>query len=139
VLNVATVRGGVGQQGVRDFYSSEFVGKMPRDTELTPISRTVGEDRVIDEMVLTFTHDREIEFMLPGVGPTGRRVELPHVVVMGFEDGKIAYEHIYWDQASLLVQVGLLDPSLLPASGAEQAHALLDAKARERLMNEVVG
>ena len=53
-------------------------------------------------------------------------VELPHVVIMNFRDGKIAYEHIYWDQASLLVQVGLLDPALLPVSGAEQAKRLLD-------------
>jgi hypothetical protein len=64
---------------------------------------------------------------LPGVAPTGRKVVLPHVVVMGFDEaGRVAYEHIYWDQATLLVQVGLLDPPLLPLAGAEQAKRLLD-------------
>jgi carboxymethylenebutenolidase len=125
VWNVPTAVGGIGREGVRRFYSEPFIGKMPDDTRVVPISRTVGHDQVVDELLLTFTHDREVEFMLPGVAPTGRRVELPHVVVMKFEDGKIAHEHIYWDQASLLVQVGLLDPQKVPAKGVEQARALL--------------
>jgi len=92
-----------------------------------PLSRTVGDDRVVDELIVSFTHDREMAVYLPGVPPTGRKVVLPHVVVMGFdEEGRVAYEHIYWDQATLLVQVGLLDPALVPASGAEQARRLLD-------------
>lgn len=90
------------------------------------ILRTVGKDQVVDELVLSFTHDREIDFILPGVLPTGRCIELPHVVIMNFRDGKIAHEHIYWDQASLLVQVGLLDPKLLPVTGQEQAKRLLE-------------
>jgi len=66
---------------------------------------------------------------LPGVAPTGRKVVLPNVVVMGFDnEGRVAYEHIYWDQASLLVQVGLLDPRSLPVSGAEQATRLVNPK-----------
>jgi len=125
VWNVPTAVGGVGAQGVRRFYSEKFIGKMPADTGVIPISRTVGDDQVVDELLVTFTHDCEIESMLPGVAPTGRRVELPRVVVMKFEGGKIAHEHIYWDQASLLVQVGLLDPAQVPAVGVEQAHALL--------------
>ena len=90
-----------------------------------PIARTESADRVIDEFVLEFTHDREVPFMLPGVAPTGRRVRIPTVVVMGFENGKVAYEHIYWDQASVLVQIGLLDRASLPVSGSEQADRLL--------------
>jgi len=91
------------------------------------VSRTIGQNRVVDELVVTFTHDREMRVFLPGVAPTGRKVVLAHVVVMGFDDaGRVAYEHIYWDQASLLVQVGLLDPTLLPVAGAEQAKRLLD-------------
>jgi carboxymethylenebutenolidase len=85
----------------------------------------VSGDRVIDEFVLEFTHDLEVPFMLPNVAPTGRKVRIPTVVVMGFQDGKVAYEHIYWDQASVLAQVGLLDPSDLPVAGAEQAERLL--------------
>jgi carboxymethylenebutenolidase len=125
VWNVPTAVGGVGKEGVWGFYKDKFVGKMPADTEVIPISRTVSGDQVVDELLLTFTHDREIEYMLPGIAPTGRRVELPHVVVMKFEGDKIAHEHIYWDQASLLVQVGLLDPALLPAVGIEQSRELL--------------
>jgi carboxymethylenebutenolidase len=125
VWNVPTAVGGVGWEGVQRFYTEKFVGKMPQDTQVIPISRTVGEEQVVDELLLAFTHDCEIEYMLPGVPPTGRHVQLPHVVVMKFDGGKIAHEHIYWDQASLLVQVGLLDPSRLPAVGAQQADELL--------------
>jgi carboxymethylenebutenolidase len=103
----------------------EFVGQTPADAVLVPIARTVSADRVIDEFVLEFTHDREVPFMLPGVAPTGRKVRIPTVVVMGFENGKVAYEHIYWDQASVLVQIGLLDRASLPVSGSEQADRLL--------------
>jgi carboxymethylenebutenolidase len=94
--------------------------------QVTQISRTVGQGRVIDELIASFTHDVEMPALLPGVAPTGRKVTLPHVVVMGIVDGKVAYEHIYWDQASLLVQVGLLDPAKLPVVGAEQAEKLRD-------------
>ena len=90
------------------------------------MSRTVGQGRVIDELVVSFTHDVEMPALLPGIAPTGRKVVLPHVVLMGIVDGKVAYEHIYWDQASLLAQVGLLDSAALPMVGAEQAAKLRD-------------
>ena len=86
----------------------------------------MDEAHVVDEIIVSFTHDCEMPAILPGVPPTGRKVVLPHVAVVGFKDGKIAYEHIYWDQASLLVQIGLLDKSKLPVTGAEQAARLLD-------------
>ena len=88
------------------------------------MSRTVGTDQVVDELLISFTHDVPLEFLLPRVRPTGKQVELPFVVVMRFEDGKIAHEHIYWDQGSLLVQVGLIDPRVLPVIGADQGSAL---------------
>ena len=83
-----------------------------------PISRTVGADRVVDEMLFCFTHDIEIDWMLPGVAPTGRYVEIPLVAIVRFRGDKLYNEHIYWDQASVLVQIGLLDPTLCrsPAS-----------------------
>ncbi len=124
VHNVPTLTGGAGNAGVRRFYADLFVGKMPADTKVIPISRTVGEAQVVDELILSFTHDVPLEYMLPGIPPTGKYVELPHVVVMKFEGDKIAHEHIYWDQASVLVQVGLLDPEELPVVGAEQAMKL---------------
>jgi carboxymethylenebutenolidase len=126
VWHVAPMTGGAGFEGVKRFYSEQFIGRFPDDVRLTQISRTVGDDRVIDELIVSFTHDVEIPAMLPGVPPTGRPVELPLVVVMGFQDGKVAHEHIYWDQGSLLVQVGLLESTRLPVFGSEQA-----AKLRE--------
>jgi carboxymethylenebutenolidase len=126
LLHVPTLTGGAGGTEVRQFYEQYFVGKWPSDTKVSQISRTVGTDQVVDELLLKFTHDVPLAFMLPGVPPTGQYVELAVVVVMKFESGKIAYEHIYWDQASLLVQIGLLDPKTLPVVGAEQARTLLN-------------
>jgi carboxymethylenebutenolidase len=126
VTHVPVLTGGYGRDEVRHFYTNWFVGRWPADTEVTPVSRTVGQGRVIDELIVSFTHDREMPAMLPGVAPTGRKVTLAHVVVMGIVDGKVAYEHIYWDQASLLVQVGLIDPAKLPVVGADQARKLRD-------------
>ena len=126
VHHVPMMTGGVGYDAVYNFYKNHFIGKMPDDTKVVRISRTIDKDQVVDELMVSFTHDREIDFMLPRVPPTGRYVELPHVVVMKFKDGKISHEHIYWDQASVLVQIGLLDPKLLPMTGQEQAKRLLE-------------
>jgi len=126
VHHVPTITGGNGTDGVRDFYGHHFIGQWPDDTETRQISRTVGENQVVDELLMTFTHDRELEIMLPGIRPTGRRIEIPVVVVVGFEDGKVHHEHIYWDQATVLVQAGLLDPDDLPVVGSAQAEALVD-------------
>jgi carboxymethylenebutenolidase len=122
---VPNLTGGFGAQGVRRFYSEHFINQIPKDAKVTPISRTIGKDRVVDEFVLSFTHDTQWDYLLPGIPPTGKRVELPHVLVMKFENGKVAHEHVWWDQASLLVQVGLLDPARLPVAGVEQARKLL--------------
>jgi carboxymethylenebutenolidase len=126
VTHVPVLTGGYGRDEVRHFYTNWFVGRWPADTEVTPVSRTVGQGRVIDELIVSFTHDVEMPAILPGVAPTGRKVTLAHVVVMGIVDGKVTYEHIYWDQASLLVQVGLIDPAKLPVIGADQARKLRD-------------
>jgi carboxymethylenebutenolidase len=126
VTHVPTMTGGHGTAAVRRFYATWFIGHWPEDTEIEPVSRTIGEDRVVDELIISFTHDRPMPALLPGVRPTGRKVVIPFVVVVGFEGGKVAYERIYWDQASLLVQLGLLDPAALPVTGAEQAARLLD-------------
>jgi carboxymethylenebutenolidase len=129
VWHVPPLTGGSGGDAVRQFYSSKFIGQTPADAVLHPIARTVSVNRVIDEFVLEFTHDIEVPWMLPGVAATGRRVRIPTVVVMGFDGDKVAYEHIYWDQASVLVQIGLLDAALLPVSGSEQADRLLELAA----------
>jgi carboxymethylenebutenolidase len=122
---VPIMTGGSSAQSVRFFYSEHFINQIPKDAKVTPISRTIGKDQVVDEFILSFTHDTQWDYLLPGIPPTGKAVELAHVVVMKFENGKVAHEHIWWDQASLLVQVGLLDPTNLPVAGIEQARALL--------------
>jgi carboxymethylenebutenolidase len=123
--HVQVLTGGIGREEVRRFYEQIFIGHWPADTTMERISRTVGTGQVVDELVMSFTHDITMSHMLPGVPPTGKRVRLAVCVVAGFRDGKLTHEHIYWDQASLLVQAGLLDPAGLPVAGAEQAEKLL--------------
>lgn len=127
-LNHVPVRaGGHGYNDVRAFYEQHLVHCFfGEDSEFELLSRTENDVRVVDEMIISFTHDRQMDFFLPGVPPTGRRVQLPVIVIVGVAEGKVDYEHIYWDQASLLVQIGLLDPTGLPVTGAEQAEQLRD-------------
>jgi len=126
VNHIPTMTGGVGHSQLKRFYKYHFIGGNPADTELAPISRTVGADQIVDEMLFKFTHTSEVDWILPGVKPTGRRVEIPLVAIVRFVDGKIAHEHIYWDQASVLVQVGLLEPAGLPVAGVEIARKVVD-------------
>ena len=136
VHHVPTITGGNGTASVRAFYGGHFIGQWPDDTQTQQVSRTAGETQVVDELLITFTHDRVLDIMLPGIAPTGRRIAVPVVVVVGFEDGKVSHEHIYWDQATVLVQAGLLDSSALPVVGSEQAEALID---QGRPKNELFG
>jgi carboxymethylenebutenolidase len=126
VNNVPTMTGGVGHDQVRRFYKYHFIGVNPPDMELELISRTVSAEQIVDEMLVSFTHTREMDWLLPGVEPTGRRVQIPAVAVIRFEGDKIAHEHIYWDQASVLVQIGLLDPEGLPVAGVQAARKAVD-------------
>jgi carboxymethylenebutenolidase len=126
VNHIPVLTGGVGRDELREFYSKRFIPQMPPDTEMTPVSRTIGEDQLVDEMVFKFTHSIRMDWMLPGIAPTGKRVEVPLVAIVRFRDGKLAHEHIYWDQASVLVQIGLLDASKLPVAGVESARKVLD-------------
>jgi carboxymethylenebutenolidase len=126
VNHVPVLTGGVGYEQLREFYSRHFIPKMPPDTEIVPVSRTIGTERLVDEMIFRFTHTVEMDWMLPGIAPTGKRVESALVVIVHFREGKLAHEHIYWDQASVLVQLGLLDSSSLPIAGSETARKLLD-------------
>jgi len=126
VNHVPTMTGGTGHDETLRFYKHHFIPTSPQDARLVPISRTTGADRIVDEMLFCFTHDNEIDWMLPGVKPTGRKVEIPLVAVVRFRGDKIYSEHIYWDQASVLVQVGLLDPALYPTAGIETARKAFD-------------
>jgi carboxymethylenebutenolidase len=128
VNHVPVMTGGSGKQELRQFYSAHFIPKMPPDLEMTPVSRTIGSDQLVEEMVLKFTHSIEIDWMLPGVAPTGRPVAVALVVVVRFRDGKLAHEHIYWDQASVLAQLGLIDPEGLPVAGIDSARKVLEPR-----------
>jgi carboxymethylenebutenolidase len=87
--------GGVGYDKLRDFYANHFIGANPHDLELAPVSRTVGESSVVDEFILRFTHTTHIDWMLPGIEPTGRRVEIPMLAAVQFQGDKLVHEHIY--------------------------------------------
>jgi carboxymethylenebutenolidase len=128
VNNIPVMTGGVGKPALREFYSKYFIPHMPPDMELIPISRTIGTDQLVDEMMAKFTHTIRMDWMLPGIAPTGKRVEVAVVAIVQFRDGKLAHEHIYWDQASVLVQLGLLDPATLPVVGVDSARKALDPK-----------
>jgi carboxymethylenebutenolidase len=131
--HVPTLAGGVGREGVRVFYRDHLVGKFfPPDVKMTTVSTTVGLDQVVEELVISFTHTTPIDWLLPGVAPTGKFVEMAVVVIVGFKQGKISHEHIYWDQASVLVQAGLLDAEGLPVSGGESARKVLNPKLLPR-------
>jgi carboxymethylenebutenolidase len=126
VNSIPVMTGGAGQEGVRDFYRRYFVPANPSDTASQPVARTVGATRIVDELIHSFTHDIEMPWILPGVAPTGKKVEVALVAVVEFEGDKIAGERIYWDQASVLAQVGLLDANALPITGAEASRKVLE-------------
>jgi len=140
VNHVPVLTGGIGHDQLRKFYSQRFIPQMPPDTSMTPVSRTIGVERVVDEMVFEFTHTIKMDWMLPGLTPTGKHVKVPLVVIVHFRDGKLAHEHIYWDQASVLVQLGLLDDGMLPVAGVESAEKVLDPRLpANRLMERADG
>lgn len=126
VNHIPTMTGGVGSEQLSRFYQHHFVHGNPPDMKLIPLSRTVGALQIVDEFIMCFTHTTEIDWMLPNVAPTGKYVEIPMLGVVRFRGDKLYHEHIYWDQASLLVQVGLLDPTGLPVAGVITAQKLLD-------------
>jgi carboxymethylenebutenolidase len=126
VNHIPTRTGGVGHDLLKRFYKYHFIPTQPDNRQNTLISETVGADTVVLEILVRFTHDKKMDHMIPGVEPTGKRVELPVVVVASFRGDKLYNEHIYWDQASLLTQIGALEQGDLPISGAVAAHKLED-------------
>jgi carboxymethylenebutenolidase len=126
VHEVPVMIGGNDKREVCEFYAKYFLPQIPPDIEIVPLSRTIGQGRLVDEIILRFTHTISMDWMLPGVPPTGKRVEVALVVVVQFDGNKMVHEHLYWDQASVLVQVGLLEAVDLPVVGPDGARALLD-------------
>ena len=126
INQVPVMIGGDGREEVYEFYTKYFLNQIPPDAEMVPVSRTIGQGRLVNEMIFRFTHSILMDWMLPGIPPTGKRVEIAMVVVVQFDGDKMAHEHLYWDQASVLVQLGLLQPGGLPVVGAEGARSVLD-------------
>ena len=111
VDHVPVHTGGLGKDALRVFYRDIFIPSWPDDLVLTPVNRVVGDGQLVDELRMRFTHDRPMEWFLPGVPPTYKTVDIDIIVVVQFRGDKIACERIYWDQATVLRQVGLLDAS----------------------------
>lgn len=128
LIHVPVGTGATGREPLRRFYRDIFIPQMPPDVELQLLTRTVGQNRIVDEFILRFTHTVRMDWFAPGIAPTGRRIEVPHVAVVAFEAAKISSEHIYWDQATVFTQLGLIDPRL-PVLGVHQADRLLDPSA----------
>jgi hypothetical protein len=142
VTILPTLEGGVGRKSLEQFYREFFLPSLVEDFEIRLVSRTIGTDRVVDEMIVSFTHTDDVDWMLPGVPPTDKYVEIPVVSIVAVRGGKLVSEHMYWDQASVLMQIGLLDPNMvpkklkseglkrLPVTGAEAAEQLVEPRQK---------
>jgi carboxymethylenebutenolidase len=130
VFCIPSGSGAAGREGVRDFYAHQFLPGIPPDLDMLPISEVFAEEHVVTECVMKFTHTVRMEWMLPGVPPTGRRAELLLVAIARFENGKIASKHIYWDAAALLFQLRLVDSAAVAAGVRSAAKVLKRAAQR---------
>ena len=137
IVNVPSMIGGEGPDGVRTFYANRLIGQFfPPDVKFETISRTYSPERLVDELIISFTHTTGMDHLLPGVKPTGKYAEVAFVVIVGIENGKVSYEHIHWDQANLLVQIGLINPEGLPLTGAGAAAKLRNPSLPDPFFNE---
>ena|SRR3990167_4921751 len=128
INNIPTMLGGIGYKEVYHFYKHHFIPFIPKQTEITTISRTIDDDRLVDEQIFRFVHDNKVDFMLPNISPTGKTVAVPLIVIVYIENGKVAKEHIYWDQATVLKQIGLIKDEKLPILGKEEAEKMTNHK-----------
>ncbi|CEJ81212.1 hypothetical protein VHEMI01354 [[Torrubiella] hemipterigena] len=139
VNHLPTMTGGRGRANLTAFYRDNFIFCNPPDTVLSPLSRTVGPDRVVDEFIFSCTHTSVIPWLLPGVQPTNVKISVPMLAVVNVRGDRLYHEHIWWDQASVLRQIGILPSHLdhngqqqkLPVSGTEQAQLLIGAAGVE--------
>jgi carboxymethylenebutenolidase len=125
VTIVPTMIGGKGKEELRNFYAKHFLNQLPPDIEVTSVSRTIGATRIVDELVIRFTHTLQMDWVLPGVPPTGKRIEFAMVVVVYTEGDRISAENLYWDSATIMHQAGLLTDPKLPVLGPESARNML--------------
>ncbi|KAF2271870.1 uncharacterized protein EI97DRAFT_496990 [Westerdykella ornata] len=138
-----TMTGGVGAEELKRFYRDFFLPSSPPSLHVRLISRTIGVDKIVDELYIQFKHTCEMPWILPGVPPTNEKVEIVVVSIVGMRAGKIWHERVYWDQASVLFQVGLLDPEeipdsvkkeglhMLPVAGSEAARKIMEVESED--------
>ena len=126
VNHVPTLAGGVGHDMLKRFYKYHFVDQNSRERSSTPVSETIGPDRIVLETVVRFRHDQVLDRYFPGIEPTGKIVEIPTLLLVRFRGDRVCHEHIYWDQASALKQIGALDADGLPVASTEAAAKVLD-------------
>ncbi|KAI9148307.1 LEA domain protein [Paramyrothecium foliicola] len=138
VNHVPTLTGGVGRLKLTDFYRHNFIFNNSADTDLELVSRTIGIDRVIDEFIFKFTHDREIDWLLPGVPPTFLKAQIPFTAVVNIRGDRLYHEHISWDQGTTLRQLGLL-PEYLPFPYPLPADSSLPKNAKVEYRVPVLG
>ncbi|KAF9008825.1 hypothetical protein BDQ17DRAFT_1349009 [Cyathus striatus] len=143
VNHIPTMTGGVGRENLTTFYRDHFIFSNPPDARLQVISRTVGPDRVIDEFIYHITHDRTVDWLLPGVPPTGQKLSIPMMAVVNIRGDRLYNEHIWWDQGTTLRQVGILPEHVpypaesmnttlrLPIAGKECANMLNNESSEE--------
>jgi carboxymethylenebutenolidase len=138
VTIVPTMIGGQGREEMHTFYSKHFLNQLPPDIEIVPLSRTIGASRIVDELVLRFTHSLQMDWVLPGIAATHKRIEFAMVVIVTVEDGKIASENLYWDHATILRQAGLLPDPKLPVLGAESARNMIEPAPLNQLIHRAM-
>jgi hypothetical protein len=138
-----TMTGGIGTDELKRFYKDYFLPSSPPSFHMRLLSRTIGVDRIVDELYIQFKHTVQMPWILPGIPPTNQKVEIVIVSIVGMRAGKVQHERVYWDQASVLFQVGLLDPEeipeelkkdgleMLPVAGSEAARKIMDTDAEE--------
>ena len=136
VNHVPTMTGGIGYKDLHRFYRDYFIPGNPPSLKMKLISRTVGTDRIVDEMYMSFRHTQEIPWMLPGVKPTDKQVEVALVVIVCIRGHKLYHEHVYWDQASVLVQLGLLDPKLVHGGDGKGRLPVVDGAGARKVLDE---
>ena len=136
VNHIPTLTGGIGYKDLHRFYKDYFIPGNPPSLTMRLVSRTIGADRIVDEMHMKFRHTQEIPWMLPGVKPTDKEVEVALVVVVCIRGGKLYHEHIYWDQASVLVQTGLLDPKVVPGGDGKGRLPVVDGSGARKILDE---
>jgi len=135
VTIMPTMIGGHGREELRTFYSQHFLNQLPPDIEIVPLSRTIGETRIVDELVIRFTHTIQMDWVLPGIPATNKRIEFAMVVIVQAEGDKISSENLYWDNATILRQAGLLPDPRLPVLGAEAARNMIDPAPLNHLIH----